>query len=235
MGSMPASLDERVELLTKLRSPYYEGVTEEQLRVIAEPARLIEAHAGEYLYHQGEVASYSYLLLNGLVKIIHSHPSGRVIIIKFIKPGLAFRMAYPGATSRYIASAQAATGVRALRWEMHDATHLLQAIPRVALNSLVVLTEMLMEFVEAVGEFTYGCAEERLLWVVRRLAEDLRENDHAVLPITQQELAASTGLSLYTVNRLIREWEQRGLVQKQRHLLVVQPSKLQIYTKHQGI
>ena len=150
--------------------------------------------------------------------------------MKFIKPGLGFRMAYPRTTARYLASAQAATRVRALRWEMHDAMHLLQAIPRVALNSIAVLTGMLMEFVEAMSEYACGCAEERLMWRVRRLAEDLRENDHAILPITQQELAASTGLSLYTINRILRLWEKRGMVEKHRHLLIVYPSKLRVST-----
>jgi CRP-like cAMP-binding protein len=230
MGIVHSSVEERVELLQKINSPYYEGLDEEQLRQIAEPARLIEARAGEFLYHQGELAIHSYLLLNGLVKIIRSHPSGRAIIVKFIKPGLGFRMAHPGATARYLASAQAATDVRALRWEMRDAWQVLQAIPRVALNSIAVLTEMSMEFVEAMGEYACGSAEERLLWMVRRLAEDLRENDHAALPITQQELAASTGLSLYTVNRILRSWEKGGMVEKRRHLLIVYPSKLRAST-----
>jgi CRP-like cAMP-binding protein len=230
MGIVHSSVEERVELLQKINSPYYEGLDEEQLRQIAEPARLIEARAGEFLYHQGELAIHSYLLLNGLVKIIRSHPSGRAIIVKFIKPGLAFPISYPRATARYLASAQAATAVRALRWEMRDAWQVLQAIPRVALNSIAVLTEMSMEFVEAMGEYACGSAEERLLWMVRRLAEDLRENDHAALPITQQELAASTGLSLYTVNRILRSWEKGGMVEKRRHLLIVYPSKLRAST-----
>jgi CRP-like cAMP-binding protein len=230
MGIVHSSVEERVELLQKINSPYYEGLDEEQLRQIVEPARLIEARAGEFFYHQGELAIHSYLVLNGLVKIIHSHPSGRAIIVKFIKPGLAFPISYPRATARYLASAQAATAVRALRWEMRNAWRVLQAIPRVALNSIAVLTETLMDFVEAIGEYACGSAEERLLRMVRRLAEDLRENDHAALPITQQELAASTGLSLYTVNRILRSWEKGGLVEKQRHLLIVYPSKLRVST-----
>ena len=230
MGIVHSSVEERVELLQKINSPYYEGLDEEQLRQIAEPARLIEARAGEFLFHQGELAIHSYLVLDGLVKIIHSHPSGKAIIVKFIKPGLAFPMPYPRATARYLASAQAATAVRALRWEMRDAWRVLQAIPRVALNSIAVLTETLMDFVETIGEYACGSAEERLLRMVRRLAEDLRENDHAALPITQQELAASTGLSLYTVNRILRSWEKGGLVEKQRHLLIVYPSKLRVST-----
>jgi CRP-like cAMP-binding protein len=230
MGLVHSSVEERLTLLKKISSLYYRGLDETELRQIAEPARLIEARAGEFLYHQGELAIHSYLLLNGLVKIIRSHPSGRAIIVKFIKPGLGFRMAHPGATARYLASAQAATDVRALRWEMRDAWQVLQAIPRVALNSIAVLTEMSMEFVEAMGEYACGSAEERLLWMVRRLAEDLRENDHAALPITQQELAASTGLSLYTVNRILRSWEKGGMVEKRRHLLIVYPSKLRAST-----
>lgn len=226
MGSIPTSVDERVALLKKINSPYYRGLNDDQLRIIAEPARLIEARAGEFLYHQGEPANYSYLLLSGLAKIIHYHPSGRPIIVRFIKPGLALRFAYLGVASKYCVSAQAATDVRALRWEMHDAMRLLQAFPSVALNSVAVLQQMLMDLIETLNWFTCGSAEERLFWVVQRLAEGLCEGDCALLPVTQHELAMSTGLSLYTVNRILKSWERRGMVQQHRHELLVWPEKL---------
>ncbi len=226
MGNIPTSVDERVALLKRLNSPYYRGLDDVQLRIIAEPARLIEAHAGEFLYHQGEPANYSYLLLNGLIKIIHYHPNGRPIIVMFIKPGLAFRIAHFGVVSRYCASAQAATDVRALRWDMHNAVRLLQAFPSIVLNSVAVLQQMFMDLVETLHWFTCGSAEERLFWVVRRLAEGLCEGECARLPVTQHELAASTGLSLYTVNRLLRSWEGRGIVGRRRHELLVWPAKL---------
>ena len=226
MGVIPTSVDERVTLLKKLNSPYYQGLNDDQLRVIAEPARLIEARAGEFLYHQGEPANYSYLLVNGLVKIIRYHPNGRKIIVKFIKPGLAFRIAYFGVVSQYCASAQAATDVRALRWHMHDAMHMLQTFPSIVLNSVVIQQQMYIELLETLNWLACGFAEERLFWVVRHLAEDLREGDQAVLPITQHELAASTGLSLYTVNRILKLWERRGIVERHRHALIVWPARL---------
>ncbi len=226
MGSVPTSVDERVTLLKKLQSPYYRGLNDDQLRIIAEPARLLEVHAGEFLYHQGEPANYSYLLVNGLVKIIHHHPSGRPIIVRFIKPGIAFRIAYFGVVSQYCVSAQAATEVRALRWHMHDAMRLLQAFPSVAFNSLAVLQQMLVDLIETLNWFTCGSAEERLFWAVRRLAEGLCEGDRALLPVTQHELATSTGLSLYTVNRILKSWEQRGMVERHRHALIVWPARL---------
>lgn len=226
MGTIPTSIDQRVELLKKLESPYYNGLDEDKLRKVVESARLVEARQGEFLCQQGELASYAYVLLSGLVKIIRYQQNEKPIIVKFITPGLGFRMANTGATARCLASAQAATDARALRWNMEDAARLLQEIPQLALNSLAVLTETIMEFVEALGEFACGCAEKRLMWVVRRLAADLRDNDHASLPITQQELGACAGLSLYTVNRTLRLWEQRGLLEKRRHLLIIHLLKL---------
>lgn len=233
MGAISSSLDERVALLTKLDSVYCAGLQEDELRRMAEPAKLIEAPKGEFLYHQGELALHVYLLVSGLVKILCTHPSGRRAIIKFIKPGLAFRIAHPTATARYLASAQAATDVRALRWDIHDALSLLETSPQLARNSVAVLTQMLADFAVSLSEFACGCAEERLRGVLQRLGEDLREDDHAVLPITQQELADSTGLSLYTVNRILKSLEQLGIVERHRHLLIVWPAKLRAYTRIQ--
>ena len=227
MEIIPSFTEERVELIKRLGSPYYYGLNESQLCKMAASARLIHARQGEFIYHRGEPASFDYCLVNGLVKLIRHRPDGRVVIVKFIKPGLAFRMAHPGLDTPYVVSAQAATDVQALRWHMNDATGLVQEIPRLILNSLGVLTEIIIELVEALDEFACGSAEERLLWIIRRLASDLRENDHTTLPITQQELAASTGLSLYTVNRILRAWERRGMLQKHRHVLIVQLSKLE--------
>ncbi len=234
MGIVRSSVAERVELLQKINSPYYRGLDESQLRQIAEPARLVKARAGEFLYHQGQPAVYNYLLLSGLVKILDYHSSGRPIIVRFIKPGLEFRFAHLGVASRYCAFAQAAVKVRALRWEMHDTMRLLDVFPSIALNSVSILQQMFVELIETLNWFAYGTAEERLFWVVRSLVEGLCEGGHTALPITQQELAASTGLSLYTVNRIIRKWERQELVKKQRNLLVVQPSKLRVYTDLQS-
>ncbi|MDW8031577.1 MAG: Crp/Fnr family transcriptional regulator [Candidatus Bipolaricaulota bacterium] len=232
MGAIPTSVDERVTLLKRLKSPYYQGLDESQLCIIAEPARLIEAHAGEFLYHQGEPALYSYLLLSGLVKLIHHHSSGRPLIVRFIKPGMAFCVAYFGTISSYCVSEQAVTDVRALRWDMEDAIRLLHMFPSVALSSIAVMQQMYMDLVETLNWFACGSAEERLFWMVRRLAEDLRENDHAILSITQQELADSTGLSLYTVNRILKSWERRGLVERHRRALIVWPERLASVCKY---
>ncbi len=190
MGAIPTSIDERVALLKKLQSPYYRGLNDDQLHIIAEPARLIEAR------------------------------------VRFIKPGIAFRFAYLGVASKYCVSAQAATNVRVLRWEIHDTLRLLQESPSIALNSVAVLQQMLVDLIETLNWFTCGSAEERLFWVVRRLAEGLCEGDCARLPVTQGELAASTGLSLYIVNRILKSWEQRGMVERHRHALVIWPKKL---------
>lgn len=135
-------------------------------------------------------------------------------------------MAYFGVASRYCVSAQAVTDVRALRWNMEDAIRLLHVFPSVALNSIAVMQQMYMDLVETLNWFACGSAEERLFWVVRRLSEDLCEEDCAILPVTQGELAASTALSPYTVNRILKSWERRGLVERRRHELIVWPTRL---------
>jgi CRP-like cAMP-binding protein len=41
------------------------------------------------------------------------------------------------------------------------------------------------------------------------------------LPLTRQDLAEMTGTTLYTVSRVLTEWEDRGLVQSKRQRVVI--------------
>ena len=41
------------------------------------------------------------------------------------------------------------------------------------------------------------------------------------LPLTRQDLAEMTGTTLYTVSRVINEWEAHGLVESKRRRVVI--------------
>ena len=41
------------------------------------------------------------------------------------------------------------------------------------------------------------------------------------LPLTRQDLAEMTGTTLYTVSRVLTEWDNQGLVQSQRQRVVI--------------
>ena len=56
---------------------------------------------------------------------------------------------------------------------------------------------------------------------VRSRAANLNENDVCPLPITQQEMADATGISVVHVNRMLQELRERGLIDLSKRRLTV--------------
>ena len=51
-----------------------------------------------------------------------------------------------------------------------------------------------------------------LLRLVRQAGKRTEEGVHIDIPLSRQDLAEMTGTTLYTVSRILSEWEQKGLV-----------------------
>jgi len=62
----------------------------------------------------------------------------------------------------------------------------------------------------------YLDAEMRVRWSLVQLAETYRANDAIVVPLSQEELAELAGTTRATVNRVLREEEDRGVVSLRR-------------------
>jgi CRP-like cAMP-binding protein len=46
-------------------------------------------------------------------------------------------------------------------------------------------------------------------------------------PVSRQDIAAMAGTSLFTVSRLLREWERRGILRgARRHIFLVEPKTI---------
>ena len=48
-----------------------------------------------------------------------------------------------------------------------------------------------------------------------------RNNGHVEIALSRQELAQLTGTTLFTVSRLLSQWEQRGIVAARREAVLV--------------
>jgi CRP-like cAMP-binding protein len=125
----------------------------------------------------------------------------------------------------YPVTAQVAEESRLFSWTQ---AAILQAIDRhskLALNALRLVTGRVREFQGRYRELATERVERRLPRMIIRLANQAgKKTSEGVLldlPLTRQDLAEMSGTTLFTVSRILSQWEAQGLVQAGREKLLI--------------
>jgi uncharacterized protein involved in response to NO len=117
----------------------------------------------------------------------------------------------------------------ALAWDMAEWPVLVARHPRLATNALRTMGGRLQEQQTKVREIATERVERRIAHVLLRLARQagrrIETGVEIEFPITRQDIAEMTAATLFTVSRVMREWEQAGLVEGGRQRIVVRDSQ----------
>jgi CRP-like cAMP-binding protein len=209
----------------------FRGLDRTALAAVARAARSVEIRPSAYFFRQGTKADTMYVLMRGRVKLTQATPEGHDAVLRFIRPGEIFG---PTATLRdrlYPVSALAVSRGRALAWEGRTMIRLIEQYPRIAINVIETLSEHIQELRERHLELATERVERRVAHAVLRLAEQSGwATEDGVLidmPLSRRDLAEMTGTTLYTVSRIVRQWQRNGLVNAGRQRLeILQPQRL---------
>jgi CRP-like cAMP-binding protein len=188
----------------------------------ARPARFAK---GAMIFQQGEPASSFYLLLAGHIQATKLTPAGQQVVIRYVEPGELFGIATQMRQDVYPASAKAVVDSVALVWSSASWPALAQRFPALSASLLQAVGNRLADANTRVMEMSTEAVERRVAHALLRLAERSgRKVDggvEIVFPITRQDLAEMTGTTLFTVSRILRAWEDEGLVASGRRRVVV--------------
>jgi CRP/FNR family cyclic AMP-dependent transcriptional regulator len=190
--------------------PLLAGLPAEDVRQLLSIARRRTFARGEVVFHRDDPAESLHLVLRGHFAARVLTPLGDSVLVDVLGPGQSF-----GELALLLTEARRSTTVEALeagetRSVFRDDFAVLQREhPGVKDVLLRLLAEQLRRSTDRVVEAHYVDAETR----VRRRVVDLASTyDSAVVPLTQEDVAAMAGTSRATVNRVLREEERRGTV-----------------------
>jgi CRP-like cAMP-binding protein len=97
--------------------------------------------------------------------------------------------------------------------------------PKLALNAVRMMADHVLEFQERFSQLATERVERRLARSILRLASQAgRKIEDGVLidlPLSRQDLAEMNGTTLYTVSRIMSQWEEQGLVRLGRERVVI--------------
>jgi CRP/FNR family transcriptional regulator, cyclic AMP receptor protein len=201
--------------------PLLADLPAEEVRHLVQIARRRTFSAAEVVFHEGDPADSMHLIVKGRYAIRVTSPLGDTVIITVRGPGEVFgEMALvsdDAHRSATVAALEAGETYAVHRPDFERLRDQYPSVDRVLIGLLAAdVRRMNMRLLEAL----YTPVERR---VRRRLLElvDTYKDGGGVVPLTQEQLAELAGTSRTTVNRVLREEQERGTVSLQRRATIV--------------
>jgi len=204
-------------LLEDIKSiPLFQGIGEVDLQRILQSAHDKQLTAEEFFFLQGDPAERMFVLVGGRVRLFQTGPDGQQVLIRVIKPVTLFGLVAMTQTENYPVSAQAEEASQAIYWDRQELMDFAIHIPSLAMNAMRIFAERLKEVQDRFLQATTERVERRLARTLINLGSETgRKIDEGILidlPLTRQDIAEMIGTTLFTVSRMLNQWEQQGLV-----------------------
>lgn len=194
----------------------FRGVEDEQLDSMMSDSYLASYQAGETLFYQEDPAEVFYVLLQGQIKLSQLTPEGNQITMRYLSPGEAFGIIAVLREINYPVTAEAQEDCELIAWQDENMKRWITEYPRIALNSIRILSSYVLDFQDRIKELTTERVERRIARSLLRLAAHVGEQtDDGIsleVKLTRQDIAEMSGTTLYTVSRTLNKWEASGLV-----------------------
>jgi CRP/FNR family cyclic AMP-dependent transcriptional regulator len=210
-------LSKRIALLKNV--PLFAELTEADLAMLVDDFQLKRYEAGEIIFHQGDTSRELYVILQGSVRVFKTSPSGNETSLQiFSTHNIIGELASIDDRPRS-ATAKAIVPSDLLVMPPARFLHHMRTKPDLALSMTRLLARKLRwtaAYAEAVVQ--YDCAG-RLLYILLRYNEQFGQEEEAgkryvlELSMNQTDLASLVGARREWVNRLLRDWRKRGLIE----------------------
>ncbi len=211
----------------------FQHATDDDLDLILKNSITRSIEEGGYFFMQGDEATYLYILTSGQVKLMQSNPHGQQVNLRTIYPWQMFGAlgAVRSDDAAYPASAQTLEDSTALALPSLFLRSMLETRPYLSFDLMNLMTSYIQEMQARYRELATERVEQRVANALIRLAGQTgaRSGKEAgiELSLSRQDVAEMTGTTLYTVSRLLSEWERQGILKTGREKIsILQPHEL---------
>ena len=192
--------------------PVLDVLTPDERRALLSVARRRRFARNEVLFHEGDPGDTLHLLSKGHVAIRVTTPLGDVATVRVLKPSEFFGELAVISPAPRNATAAAIDAVETLAIHRDEFDALRDAHPameRVLVEALVSeVRRLAVQLIDAL----YVPVEKRVWRRLAELAQVFGDGDGTTIPLTQEDLAQVVGTTRPTVNRLLRDGEEAGIV-----------------------
>ena len=202
----------------------FSGLSAEERAAIAAQARIRTFNAGETVFNLGSPGDHMMAVLSGTIRISVPSPDGKELVLTLIQPGEVFgELAVLDGKERS-ADAIAENECTLAILYRHDVLSFFQRNPSAWPKLVEVLCQRLRRTDQVFAEVALLQLPVRLAKMMLRLLESPDSSAAAKggkIGFSQRELANMVGGTRESVNRCLRTWQRRGIVQVSEGSIVV--------------
>lgn len=207
------------------RAALFRALGDGELEALARIARTRAFAEGAVIFRKGDEASGLYVVVRGRVKISSGSRDGREIVLNLLGPGEVFGEVALIDGGERTAEATACEPVRVLVFDRAPLIALLEDNPALMLRMLVTLTSRLRWVSDRLEDAMFlslpARMAKRLLFLGEHFGIDVERGRRLTVSLPQRELASHMNVARETVNRLLQEWRDAGVIDIQRGFIVL--------------
>jgi CRP/FNR family transcriptional regulator len=203
-----------LEILRRVQ--IFNGLTETELKFLAERAVPRNYSKGELLFTEGDPCTGLFVIQSGRVRIFKSSPNGREQVLAVEGPGSSVAELPLFDGGNYPASTAAIEDASIYFISKPDFHSLCLVHPEVPLKVLKVVGARLRRLVGIIEELSFTTVRSRLIVALVRRAKTgkkTREGIEIELPPSNQELASEIGTVRELVSRNLSRLQAEDLIQ----------------------
>jgi CRP/FNR family transcriptional regulator, nitrogen oxide reductase regulator len=197
----------------------FTDISSQDRTLIVSAARERTFSRGQIIHIEGDDMRQVVLLTSGFAKMVQCGQNGSAVILRLCGPGELVGTLGVTMQARYRSTPQAIASSTALVWERDVFESLSKRFPSLRLNVAYILYKQLEDMEDRFREISTERVAPRLGRQIFRLVEQVgipSNNTSVEINLTREELAQLIGTSLFTVSRLLSEWDRKGIVTTRR-------------------
>lgn len=203
----------------------FSGLDDDPLISIMEDSYKEEYPTDKLMFLQGDPAENFYILAKGSIKLFQTTQGGDQVVLHYLKAGEAFGIIAVLREIDYPVTAQVVKDCVVYRWSHKTIKSWIFKQPQIAINSIRILSNHILEFQNRIRELATEKVEQRVAHALLRLAQQSGKKTKAgvqiTLKLTRQDIAEMTGTTMYSVSRMMHKWEQKGIIKSGSELIVI--------------
>jgi CRP/FNR family transcriptional regulator, nitrogen oxide reductase regulator len=223
-----ANISEIRSSLAGLNSRFLEGLTPDERTSLLEAATIKRFQPHTVIAHEGYLADYTFLLVQGRARFFCTTPQGEKLLLRWVPPGEVCGLAALSSQPvNYVLSTETVKLTTALAWHGTTLRSLALRYPRLFDNALLLAHDYASFYRTIHISATCQTARQRLAMVLGNLASGIghRVPDGVELDIRNEELANEANVTIFTTSRLLNEWQRKGILVKSRGKVMLRSPK----------